>query len=203
MLGGDEEKISKYRSRLRQTPPIHYDIFRFSNLDLDQYSLMCQYTRTPDPRFPSWSSFIAVVYRSVEFLSQHVLFKLGLSHPTLGRHGILAANVLLILHILLVCHMLLLFGSHVMRGHSSATARHACLWRRDLRMVHVFRRIAAFLFSNAVLIAGGGLRRIKTGLFGRMVSSLGGVLVTVQQTWMRFLPSGFVTSGWSLGVVNV
>lgn len=110
-------------------------------------------------------SFVSVVHRSRNVSSQHMLFKFGLvRHPTLWGHRVLAANVLLILHVLLVCNLLLLFGCHVVRRHASTASWHACLWGRDLRMAHVFRRLSIVVGIDAVLVAWRRLGRIEACL---------------------------------------
>lgn len=72
----------------------------------------------------------------------------------------------------------------------------------------VFRRLDSR--STAVAINaigfGGWLGRIEAGL--TIVNSCVWqwkvvVLDLCELTWMRFLPSGLVTRGWSLGVVKV
>ena len=49
--------------------------------------------------------------------------------------------LLLVLHILLVGDLVLLFRCHSVIWSHAATAGHACLWSRDLRVIDVFRRV--------------------------------------------------------------
>lgn len=106
----------------------------------------------------------------------------------------------LLLQVVLVLHGLSLLGRHVATGHTGRR-RHAGSTAGHL-VVLVLGRVADVVAVDAVLV-GRRLGRVEAGL-GRRVSirSRGGAACAML-TWMRFLPSGLVTSGCSLGVVKV
>lgn len=114
----------------------------------------------------------------------------------LGHTSILAA--LALLQTLVVERLLLLLLGHV----STMWRRtgHARLRRRHCR--DIFWRVRDIAAVNAIFGASR-LGRIQTGLDAPSQQMTEHTRAAKCHTWMRFLPSGLVTRGWSLGVVNV
>lgn len=122
-------------------------------------------------------------------------------------HRILTAHALLLLslHVLLIRHLLLLFGSDVVLRHAApAVPSHVWLWGGNLRVGDFFGRIDVGLAVDSILTTLWRFGRVETCL-RETASQKHGWLETFdpELTWMRFLPSGLVTRGWSLGVVKV
>lgn len=112
----------------------------------------------------------------------------------------------LLLQVVLVLHGLSLLGRHVAARHARCR-RHGSAARH--LVVLVLRRVADVVAVDAVLISRR-LRRIEAGLGRRVSMHSARIGVQVMRdarcallTWMRFLPSGLVTSGCSFGVVKV
>lgn len=74
-------------------------------------------------------------------------------HP-LGRHRVLAADVLLLMHVLLVGHLLLLFRGDVsVLRHPTSSTGHVCLRGGDLLVVHFFGGLDVRFAVDAVFTA--------------------------------------------------
>ena len=133
------------------------------------------------------------------------MLMLRVRHPALRWHGILSGSslllLLLLLHVRLVVHRL--FMRHaIARRHRCRVARHAGLWCH-LRMCAFFGRLDGRIAVDAILVAGDRFGSVKTCLkngISRVGSGRRGGQI---HTWMRFFPSGLVTSGCSFGVVKV
>jgi hypothetical protein len=93
-------------------------------------------------------------------------------------------------------HALLRHGDGVVVGRQTAW-----LASRDLGVV-VLGRLDRVVSVDAICIAARRLGRVQTrlGNVSQEDATRGGAM---PRTWIRFLPSGLVTSGCSLGVVNV
>lgn len=137
------------------------------------------------------------------------LVRVLLRDAGLRGHGVAAP--LLLGDVVLVCERLLLLDGlgHVTRVHlrvalGDAGAR---LLRREVLRAGLLGRLDRAGIVDAVLAAAGGFGRVEARLGrARSVSrARGGVRRgdAVRLTWIRFLPSALVTSGWSLGVVKV
>ena len=128
-----------------------------------------------------------------------------LRHAGLWRHGIIALRHLLLLlgHIILIGHGLsLLLFRHVAGLHAAGTSRHCSVLRWKRSVAGFLWRLDDGLALDAILVARSRFRCIKTCLDqGLACNSWYRRLDT--HTWIRFLPSGFVTSGCNFGVVNV
>lgn len=111
-------------------------------------------------------------------------------------------SCLLLLQICLVVQCLLLVGSHAIVWRHGCVARlHASGWCCD-RGVGFFWGLDCGLAVDTIRV--GWLGGIEAGLMGWSIRVKEIVLSFVSRlTWMRFLPSGLVTRGWSLGVVKV
>lgn len=129
-------------------------------------------------------------------------------HARLRRHArVLRIRMRLLLQVVLVLHGLSLLGRHVAAGHAGCR-RHAGSAAGHL-VVLVLGRVADVVAVNAVLV-GRRLGRVEACLRERVSRDGAGIGVGAMHharcamlTWMRFLPSGLVTSGCSLGVVKV
>ena len=81
------------------------------------------------------------------------------------------------------------------------SASHTWLLRLNLGVVDVFGGVDRGFTIHTILIARCGFGRVQTGLADlsreKAVRGCSGL------TWIRFLPSALVTSGWSFGVVKV
>lgn len=110
---------------------------------------------------------------------------------------VLLCEIVLILHGLLRCHASgvgLLLRCHSLWYHASSS------W--NLCMCIVLWGVDLGLAIDTILVAGCWLGCVQTCLV--LISALLHVSRGMRlHTWIRFLPSGFVTSGWSLGVVKV
>lgn len=111
------------------------------------------------------------------------------------RHASILATLVLLLELLVVQGLLLLFLSHVTAvsgrsGHAGGRGWHGrdIIRRRDI------------IGSIDTVLVSGGFRCIQARLYLVRQNIMNGWM---QHTWMRFLPSAFVTNGWSLGVVKV
>jgi hypothetical protein len=92
---------------------------------------------------------------------------------------------------------------HVLGWHAAVAGHAAWLASGDLGVV-VFGGVDLALAVDAISIAGGGFGGVQAGLAGDHVRDADERMRKgMQRTWMRFLPSGLVTSGCSLGVVKV
>jgi hypothetical protein len=124
----------------------------------------------------------------------------------LRRHGI--PTPLLLGDVILICERLLLLErlGHVAWVHLRVALGHAgarLLWGEVLR-AGLLRGLDRAGIVDAVLATAGGFGGVEASL-ERSVSDarrVGG-WCDVRHTWIRFLPSALVTSGWSLGVVKV
>jgi hypothetical protein len=122
----------------------------------------------------------------------------GMAGHALLSHGVLVC--LLLLEVALVVQRSL--GRHVGLGDGVVVGRHtAWLASRDLGVV-VLGRLDRVVSVDAICIAARRLGRVQTrlGNVSQEDATRGGAM---PRTWIRFLPSGLVTSGCSLGVVNV
>ena len=131
-----------------------------------------------------------------ELLVLRVVLRGVTRHSTL-RHSCVLVRGLLCLEVLLVVQCG--FGGHVCSRHAGVLG-HSRLAGRHLR-VAVLGRVDLVTAVDAVAVVAGGLGRVQTGLQG--ISGFSKTLESDARTWMRFLPSGLVTSGCSFGVVKV
>lgn len=123
------------------------------------------------------------------------------------RHRVLSTP----LHVTRVCQRRLRIDGHV--GH--VARRHVRVLRHasTLLLLHVacgglLGRVHLVLIVDTVLVALVGLGSIQTSLRHVLdqhsaCDKAHCVRQCAAHTWIRFLPSALVTSGWSLGVVNV
>ena len=161
--------------------------------------LLTMSRRCPVIFLPSPSSRLAMLVLCSRLL-------LRMRHPLSyrGWHGVLATciGVLRLLHVLGVRNLLLLGCCHAIVRHAAAPWHVGSLRGKWRMAVYVFRGINTTSFAvNAVLITRCWFRGIEAGLRWSVIALF--VSWSSRQTWIKFLPSAFVTKGWSFGVVKV
>ena len=124
-----------------------------------------------------------------------------------GHARVLTRSLLLLLKVLVVGHLLLLLVRHVAGVH--ARARHVLL-RRIYVVANILGCLRGDIGGVDAIFIGSGIRSIQTCLFeevtrGQHIAQCQSRSAAgkMSHTWMRFLPSGLVTRGCSLGVVKV
>lgn len=134
-----------------------------------------------------------------ELLVLRIVLRRVAGHAALWHSWVLIRRLLL-LEVLLVVEGG--FGRHV-RWWRHVGGHAARLAGRHLSVV-VLGRVYRGVAIDAICVVGRRLRRVQAGLRQSVLRVTMARESRVQvRTWMRFLPSGLVTKGCSLGVVKV